>query len=46
VPAFGGAMAGDEQDEIIILSTDELLEETDIDLGGDEDGGDDDLEGM
>jgi len=45
VPAFGG-MAGGEPDEIIILSTDELLEETDIDLGGDEDGGDDDLEGM
>ena len=45
-PAFGGGMAGGEPDEIIILSTDELLEETDIDLGGDEDGGDDDLEGM
>jgi hypothetical protein len=39
-------MAGDEQDEIIILSTDELIEETDIDLDGDEGGGDDDLEGM
>ena len=46
VPAFGGAMAGDEQDEMIILSTDELIEETDIDLDGDEGGGDDDLEGM
>jgi hypothetical protein len=39
-------MAGDEQDEIIILSTDELIDETDIDLDGDEGGGDDDLEGM
>jgi hypothetical protein len=37
-------MAGGEQDEIIILTTDELIDETDIDLGGDE--GDDDLEGM
>ena len=40
------AWLADEPDEIIILSTDELMEETDIDLGGDEDGGDDDLEGM
>ena len=39
-------MAGGEQDEIIILSTDELIEETDIDLDGDEGGDDDDLEGM
>jgi hypothetical protein len=38
-------MAVDEQDEIIILTTDELIDVTDIDLGGDE-GGDDDLEGM
>jgi len=38
-------MAGGEQDEIIILGTDELIDETDVDLGGD-DGGDDDLEGM
>ena len=45
-PAFGGGIAGDEQDEIIILSTDELIDETDIDLGGDEGGGDDDLDGM
>jgi hypothetical protein len=40
-------MAGGEQDELIILSTDELIDETDIDLGGDEGGGDDDdLDGM
>ena len=39
-------MAVGEQDEIIILSTDELIDVTDIDLGGDEDGGDDDLGGM
>ena len=44
-PAFGGGMAG-EPDEIVILSTEELIDETDIDLGGDEGGGDDDLEGM
>jgi hypothetical protein len=39
-------MAGGEQDEIIILTTDELIDETDLDLGGDEGGGDDDPEGM
>src|SRR6266550_3635623 len=44
-PAFGGGMAG-EPDEIVILSTEELIDETDNDLGGDEGGGDDDLEGM
>jgi hypothetical protein len=44
-PTFGGGMAGGEPDEIVILSTEELIDETDIDLGGDE-GGDDDLEGM
>ena len=26
--------------------TDELMEEADVDLGGDDDGGDDDLEGV
>jgi hypothetical protein len=28
------------------IDTDELMDETDIDLGGDDDGGDDDLEGV
>jgi len=39
-------MAGGEPDEIVILSTEELIDETDIGLGGDEGGGDDDPEGM
>jgi hypothetical protein len=35
-------MAGAE--EMDALDNDELIEETEIDLGGDDDGGDDDLE--
>jgi len=39
--------AGSERDEMIPLGNDELMDdEADIDLGGDEGGGDDDLEGM
>jgi hypothetical protein len=46
---FGGA-ASDERDDIM-AGTDELIDEIDIDLGGDDDsgnddGGDDDLEGI
>jgi hypothetical protein len=40
---MGGGAASDERDEMM-EGTDELMEETDIDLGDDE-GGDDDLEG-
>jgi hypothetical protein len=41
---FGGA-PGDERDDMT-PGTDELMEETDVDLGGDDEGGDDDLEGV
>jgi hypothetical protein len=38
---------GAESEEMIPLGNDELMDEdTDLDLGGDEGGGDDDLEGM
>jgi hypothetical protein len=40
---FGGAPL-DDHDEV--MGTDELIEEVDVDLGGDDDGGDDDLEGV
>jgi hypothetical protein len=37
----------DERDDMTMpMDTDELMDEADIDLGGDDDGGDDDLEGV
>jgi hypothetical protein len=34
------------REDMDTLGNDELLEEADIDLGGDDEGGDDDLEGV
>jgi hypothetical protein len=42
----GGSQADERDDITMPMDTDELLDETDIDLGGDDDGGDDDLEGV
>ena len=40
----GGASS--EHDEMVPLGNGELIDDADVDLGGDEGGGDDDLEGM
>jgi hypothetical protein len=37
---------GAEREEVEPLGTDELMEESDMDLGGEDEGGDDDLEGV
>ena len=39
-----GASGPDDHDDVM-PGTDELMEETDVDLGGEDDGGEDDLEG-
>jgi hypothetical protein len=42
-----GGLPSDEQDDMTMpMDTDELMDETDVDLGGDDDGADDDLDGM
>ena len=50
-PVAGSGMMGgsplDERDDMIMpMDNDELMDETDVDLGGDDDGGDDDLGGV
>jgi hypothetical protein len=35
-----------ERDDMMPMGNDELIEEADVDLGSDDEGGDDDLEGM
>ena len=42
---MGGSQSDERDDMSMPMDTDELMDETDVDLGGDDDGGDDDLEG-
>ena len=43
---MAGGAPSHERDDMMPLGNGELIEEADVDLGGDDEGGDDDLEGM